>query len=214
MIASQLESRARFALAGGLTREQLDRMHQGALELIAEVGLELPHEGILKRLAEHDGVRIEGPRARFDATMADGLIRSLTYPRDAGDFGHPYTRVSGAYEMNVRDLETAQVRPATEADLVDLIKLQDSYGLRGSSPVRPLDIPSAALQEVAMYRACYKHSRWIGQSIFEANPKSTRATADIVYEMAQARLGNRTPSGAGSSVPSARRGSIADMGGA
>ena len=186
MIARQTERRARFALAGGLTTEELDRMHQGALELIEEVGLELPHDGILKRLAEHDGVHIEDRRVRFDGAMADRLIRSLSYRRDAADFGHPYTRMSGAYEMNVRDLESGVARPATYADLVDLIKLQDSYDMRGSSPVRPLDVPGAALQEVAMYRACYKHSRWIGQSIFEANPKSTRATADIVYEMAQA----------------------------
>lgn len=186
MQASSVDRRLTFSLDDNISDAFVARMHEKALVLIEEVGLEVPHRKILSRLSDHDCVRIKGNRVCFDAGAADIIIKSLNYDRESAAFDRPFTRISGAYEMNVRDMKDGRIRTATYADLVDLVKLQDSYNMRGSAPVLPQDIPSAALQEVAMYKACYQHSRWIGQSVFEVNPKSTVAAAEYIYDMAQA----------------------------
>ena len=48
-----------YRIRGGLSRDQIDIMHEKALYLIENSGIKIPHEGIKKRLAEYDGVRIE-----------------------------------------------------------------------------------------------------------------------------------------------------------
>jgi len=58
-----------FGLSGGLSKEQIDMMHEKAIELVEEVGVQIPHEGILKLLSGHDGVSIEGDTVRFRSNL-------------------------------------------------------------------------------------------------------------------------------------------------
>ena len=48
-----------FRLQGGLSEEQIDVMHERALSLVEEVGVQIPHDGILRLLSDYDGVTIE-----------------------------------------------------------------------------------------------------------------------------------------------------------
>ena len=168
-----------YRLAGGLNEAQLDDMHEKAMGLIEEMGLEVAHEGIKGRLADFKGVHIDGDRVTFDRELVEEKLAQLRYEPWAG-----FKITAGAYELNVTDLETGKIRPSTYSDLVDLLKLCDSYGLEGCAPAMPLDLP-VPLQEIAMYKACFEHSRAYGWGYGDQTPKSTVATARCVYEMCQ-----------------------------
>jgi trimethylamine--corrinoid protein Co-methyltransferase len=121
---------------------------------------------------------------RFKSFLVEKAIRELHYPDWTRQV--EYGIISGAYEMNVLDMDTGQIRPSTLADLRDLVKLSDSYGMFGSAPVRPLDLPTETLQEVAMYKVGYENSGSKCADPFDANPKSTPRVAEYVYDMARA----------------------------
>ncbi|MGQ9632543.1 MAG: trimethylamine methyltransferase family protein [bacterium] len=176
-------ARVNYTLTGGLTREQILRVHEAALDIIQNVGIYVPHDGIRKLLGEHRGVAIDGEVVRFAPYLVEESIKAQSYPEE---FANPedFIVISGAYELNVTDLDTGEIRPATMRDLRDLVKLADSYGMYGSAPVRPTDIPPA-LQEIAMYKVSWENSPRRASSVFEAIEKSTPEAAEYIYEMSQ-----------------------------
>ncbi len=178
---------ARYALKGGLSGFDVRRMHEQALRLIETVGLHVPHQGVRKLASERRGVIVDGERLRFKPALVQEAIRNMKYP----DFtwNGEIKVISGAYELNVIDLDDGHIRPSTLRDLRELVKLQDSFGFYGSAPVRPTDVPQG-LQELAMYKVCWENSRLISNCVFEANEKSTLQVAEYVHEMAQASQRN------------------------
>lgn len=171
-----------YGLGEGLTQGQIEIMHQEALKLIETVGLKVPHEGILKRLSGEKGVRVEKNRMKFDGSLVEKCLKELSYP-DEKIPPRPVL-VSGAYEQNILDMDTAKIRQATSEDLVALTKLADSYEMFGSAPVRPMNLPSR-LAEIAMYKISWENSSRRCNSILEANPKSSIEVANYVYEMSR-----------------------------
>jgi len=172
-----------YRMAGGLSQDDIGRIHEEALGLIARVGLRVLHEPTLRRLAGQGGVSIAGDRVRFQPDLVQTAISAQWYPESIAD--QEFAINSGAYEMNVTDLETGAIRPATYRDLVDLTKLAHSYGMTGSAPVRPLDLPPL-LQELAMYKVSWEYSDRRPGGIFDANPISSARAAEYIHEMAQA----------------------------
>ncbi|MCK4420147.1 trimethylamine methyltransferase family protein [Candidatus Aerophobetes bacterium] len=170
------------SLGEGLTQGQIEIMHQEALKLIETVGLKVPHEGIVKRLSGEKGVRVEKDRMKFDGSLVEKCLRELSYP-DEKVPPRPIL-VSGAYEQNILDMDTAKIRQATSEDLVALTKLADSYEMFGSAPVRQMNLPSR-LAEIAMYKISWENSSRRCNSILEANPKSSIEVASYVYEMSR-----------------------------
>ncbi|MCE5259632.1 MAG: trimethylamine methyltransferase family protein [Chloroflexi bacterium] len=171
-----------YHIDGGLGLEQLKRLHEEALGLIERVGLQVYHAPTLRRIAGQQDVHIEGNRVRFGPDLVARAVAAVHYPDEIAE---AYAVISGAYEMNVTDLQTGTVRPSTYQDLVDLVKLGNSYGLYGSAPVRPLDLPSL-LQELALYKVCYEYSDRRPGAMFDANPISSPQAARYALEMSQA----------------------------
>jgi len=171
-----------YAITGGLEDKHIKTIHDKAMSIIGKVGLNVPHKDIRELLSHHDGVSIEGEDVRFSRDIVEASIKKLSYPDWLWD--DEIKIISGAYELNVIDLDTGEIRPSTLKDLKELTKLQDSYGVYGSAPVRAMDIPTP-LQEIAMYKVCWENSRHISNSILEANEKSSLEVAEYVYEMSQ-----------------------------
>ena len=176
-------TKIKYVITGGFTEKQIEIIHDKAMSIIETIGLNVPHEGIRELLSHHDAVTIKGEDVRFSRDVVEASIEKLSYPDWLWD--DEVKIISGAYELNVIDVDTGEIRPSTLKDLRELAKLQDSYGMYGSAPVRPTDIP-ATLQELAMYKVCWENSRYISNSILEANEKSSLPTAEYVYEMSQA----------------------------
>jgi len=175
-------SKVNYNIREGLTQGQIKQMYERALVIIEEIGLEVSHKGILQILSQREGVKIEKSRVKFKGWLVDKFVMSQSYPMD--EFSDGPKIISGAYEQNVIDLDTGKIRQATLKDLVELTKLANSYGMVGSAPVRPMDLP-APLQEIAMYKVSWESSARKAQGIFDANPKSSLEVANYVYEMSR-----------------------------
>ena len=173
-----------FHLKGGLTKEQLDLIHEKALYLIETVGMRIPHSGILKLLSNYNGVTIENENVKFNGDLVHKALKESKYvmPKYAKD---NYIMSAGAHQTLLYDLETGQSRKTTLSDLIDMVKLEDSFNAVGSSPVVPLDQPPY-LREILMYRIPYEYSIHKTNDLFEHNPKSTFECANYIYEMAEA----------------------------
>lgn len=173
----------KYYLTGGLTDEDMDSMHNAMLDIIENVGLRVPHEGILKLLGGREGVKIEDNIVKFKPYLVEKAISDMKYPDYA--VNADYLINGGAYELNVLDINNGKIRPALTSDLVEMVKLVDSYGMYASSPVRPSDIKSTELQEITMYKLCWENSPHVSNSIFEANEKSSIRSAEYIYEMSK-----------------------------
>ena len=68
-----------FHLKGGLTKEQLDLIHEKALYLIETVGMRIPHSGILKLLSNYNGVNIEKENVKFREDLVHKALKESKY---------------------------------------------------------------------------------------------------------------------------------------
>jgi len=177
-------SRLRPAAKKLMTEEQLEKVNDSALQLIKEQGIKVEHAETRDLLAKESGVTVKGEYVCFEPEKVEWAIGEQVYPQELYEMD--FAIISGAYELNVNDLETGEIRPATVEDLVNFTKLADSYGMYGSAPVRPTDIKNSELQEILNYKISWENSSRKCNTIFEANEKSTLRVAKYVYEMAQA----------------------------
>jgi len=149
----------RYALEGGFSKQDMDRMWEGALRLIRKVGLKIPHEGIRRLIAGFDGVEIRDDIVTFSADLVEKARVAQDYSDWPSDLGPENPNViAGAYIKNVLDPETNEIRPATKKDLVDYTKLCDAYGFYGPPCVKPNDVP-LEMQRILMYKTSYEYSR-------------------------------------------------------
>lgn len=167
-----------------LSPGQIEEMHQAALHVIGTVGLHVPHEKVREILKIREGARVEGEWVRFEPWAVERALGEQSYPEEVRNLR--FGIVSGAYELNVHDLETGRVRAATKKDLADFTKLAHSYGMYGSAPVRPSDVAHPELQEILEYKVPWENCPRRCNDIFDANEKSTARVARYVYEMSQA----------------------------
>ena len=172
-----------YYIAGGLSQEQIQRLHEEALGLIERLGLRVMHVPTQKYLADFTGVTIEGEWVRFTSDLVQKAIVSQWYPPKLTD--REFAIVTGAYELNILDMDDGALRKPTYQDLVDMTKLAHSLGMYGSAPVYPLDLPPF-LQELALYKVSWEYSDRRPGGIFNANPISSVKAAEYIYEMAQA----------------------------
>jgi len=175
-------AKIRYRLGGGLSARQIEQMHDAALDLCQTVGLQVPHEGVRRRALQHEGVSEKGETLFFSRALVESALAQLRYPEEI--WKADFQVVSGAYELNVLDMDTDEIRPATLEDLRQLTKLQDALGFVGSAAVRPTDVPES-LQEILEYKVTWENSRWISGTDYEANEKSSPEVAEVIYEMAQ-----------------------------
>jgi len=173
-----------FVLSGGLSKEQIDAMHEKAILLVEEVGVQIPHEGILELLSNYDGVSIDKNNVKFSGDLVSKALKESEY--DIPDYGkESWVIDAGAHQTSYYDMDTKRLRQPTTKDLVELTKLGDTLNTVGSAPVVPLDVP-IHLQIILMHKISYEYSRYRCNDIYEHMDKPTPECADYVYDMAQA----------------------------
>ncbi|MDP6380658.1 MAG: trimethylamine methyltransferase family protein, partial [Phycisphaerae bacterium] len=169
-------ARLRYELKDALGQKNIERLHQKAAGLIEELGIDVAHKRTLDLLGGRDGVKIKGSRVHFSRELVDELtIRRPYQPPE----GHEMTIRAGVYCLNILDMDTQKVRPATSRDLVDMVKLADATGMGGETQLDPQDIPPG-LREVAMCKICWENSESLSGGYI-----LTEEAAEYVYEMAQ-----------------------------
>ncbi|NLE77504.1 MAG: hypothetical protein GX605_12235 [Chloroflexi bacterium] len=170
-----------YRLSGGLSDAQIRTMHEKALRLAEEVGLLVPHAGVLDLLAGHPGVTIQGQRVHFAQWLLDATWRTWRCPFPPSP---DWSIISGGMMLVVVDAQTGRTRQPTQQDLVDLAKLADSYGMACAPAVYPMDLPQP-LWEIAMYKTLWETAEHTISGLYEMVPKTTLASAHHVHEMAQ-----------------------------
>jgi trimethylamine--corrinoid protein Co-methyltransferase len=168
-----------------LSDQDLQRIHTVALSLISETGVLVREQKFRKRFEGFPGCRIKEERLCFDSNLVEGFIeehRHRERPKMNRDLGqHPKLQPSvslpesGAqlgtrllllpydYASHIVDLETDDIRPISEKDLVVMTKLVDAlheagYPVLGGCPGFAQDLPEP-VRAVAQYKIGAQYSR-------------------------------------------------------
>ena len=67
-------SQVTYQVTGGLSQEQIERIHDEALGLIERMGMRVPHGPTRRHLSDFDGVSIEGEMVRFRPDLVQAAI--------------------------------------------------------------------------------------------------------------------------------------------
>ena len=162
------------------------------VKLLDECGFVVKHDEFLNRIKDKPGIRIKDYRVHFDPKLTrrylDEWIKSNKHAATE-NFGVPeekekrktekWTVTTAGFSMMVRDVETDEVREGTCQDLRDMIKLVNSYGVGGSYPVMPQDVPPL-MRAPACFKICYEMSDNIRPYDYQ-QPEQTR----YIYDMTQ-----------------------------
>jgi len=147
-----------------ITPETVSKCRDVAQRLLAEVGLRVDHERFVSAIRGHDGVRVEGDRVYLSRKLTDRYYEAYIARNRAaceerlGLSEEPEWRLSSdGFSISVIDIETDKVRPATSRDLRELIRLIHSFGMTGSYPCTPQDVPPL-MRAPACFKICWEES--------------------------------------------------------
>ncbi len=148
-----------------LTPELLGKCRDVAQRLLEEVGLKVRNPGFVKTLQGQKGVRVEGERVHLSRPLTDrfmeeyiGQTRAALIKSDGEQKpGLEWTLRCNGFSIMVIDVETDEARPATCRDLRDLIRLVRSFGMSGSYPCTPQDVPPL-MRALACFKICWQES--------------------------------------------------------
>ncbi len=192
-----------FYLSGGLERHEIEQIHASALLLLERVGMVVSHAEVLKLLRDRDGIKIEGDRVRIEASLASRTfteVARMMRLRHSQQQGNDRLLCSvGGLSLHFADLDDERIRGPLAADLVDMVKLADSYGLAGVNPLTPVDL-APAVKELAIHKICLENARDIGCGIMnspaqagyiaEMNDIVGRTTSFSLWTISPLLLGN------------------------
>lgn len=183
--------RIAYHLAGGLSAAQLERVHEAALRVLAETGVQVENRVLHESLAATSGARAEGARVRLGRDTVELALaehRAALASPSAADDGFTLD-VADGYCSAWLDPATDALRPMTTGDCVRWARLVDALhacGVRGGNPGLPQDV-APALQEVLAYKVSLANSRTPGWPPF-TSPRH----AEVMLRLATAagrRLG-------------------------
>ncbi|MBD3293087.1 MAG: hypothetical protein GF393_09195 [Armatimonadia bacterium] len=127
-----------------LSDDQLQHIHQSALETIERVGIACDRTDVLDRLRERPNVRVEGDRIFLRAEDCDRMIREQVARRpEPSEHEGPISITVGGHNHHVIDLATDELRPMTLAAGIEGAKLIDALhdrGVRGGCPGPPTEV--------------------------------------------------------------------------
>ena len=170
---------------------QIEKIKSDAFELLEKVGVEVEDADVLKDLARQKGIRVEGSFVYYAPELVERFItqareQNSEYMLNREGRAEPLVRPPFLC-MRVWDERGDAARPATVEDLREAVKLLDSYGVEGISPVHPQEVPER-LRQVMTAKVSYENSRFIG-SFMQA---TTIREAEILSAMGEA-AGRKEP---------------------
>lgn len=148
-----------------LTPELMGKCRDIAQRLLDEVGLTVRNPAFVKPLHGQPGVKIQGERVHLSRALTDRFMneyieqtrKSLIESAGKRGSNEEWTLRCNGFSIMVIDVETDEARPATCRDLSELIRLVRSFGLRGSYPCTPQDVPPL-MRALACFKICWQES--------------------------------------------------------
>jgi len=137
-------------LSGLLTRRQVEEIHRNALRVLAEVGVQVEHDGLRERLASVGGqIDPSSERVRFPSDVTERRMWDALTPPVS--FDYPTIGLGcGVYQCLYLDPSTDEMRPFDESllarysGLAQYLPLVEGCGMLGL-PFIPDDIPAQYL---------------------------------------------------------------------
>ena len=154
----------RFRLEGGFTDGELQVICADAFNLLAEVGIRIDHEGILKYLESLKGVTRSDNRVRICRDLVAEWIPKIREENHCYSYNRPdntWRLVPPYMPANYRHPETNEVRPARMDDQRVCVKLCDALSMCGPSPLHVQEGP-IAIRQLQTYKIALENSREIG----------------------------------------------------
>jgi trimethylamine:corrinoid methyltransferase-like protein len=144
----------------------MDEIAESAVVLLADRGMEITYVPFRERLRGKAGYTLKGDCVCLDRALVRRHVdeyrttRRVAYEKAAqaasAAAAKPWRVGCGGFSLDVIDMDTDEVRPATCRDLAELTRLADSYGLRGANVVQPQDVPPM-LRDVAACRGSFEN---------------------------------------------------------
>ncbi|MCJ7737248.1 MAG: trimethylamine methyltransferase family protein, partial [Anaerolineae bacterium] len=169
-----------------LDATQVAQMHQGAVDVLADVGLYVQDDSVVRRLSEYPGVRVHGNRVHFADWLVEEYAEQHRAARLAAGAAPSRDRIhlsAGCCASHLADVATGEIRAITTQDLIDATQLIDALhdsDISGHVPGFPQDIP-AAMQALAEYKIGSQYSRWGGGFTAACSLEAL----EVIYEMHQ-----------------------------
>lgn len=137
--------------------------------LLTETGLDVTCDSFLNRIKGKKGFVFSGKRLCFDRELVKTHIQeqiskaAQSYKDRAGNGKKiqapaEWKISAGGFSMDVIDLDTEEIRPATTKDLAELTRLADSYGMSGPNIVQPQDVPPM-MRDIAACRGSFENGK-------------------------------------------------------
>jgi trimethylamine--corrinoid protein Co-methyltransferase len=171
-------------LLNGLSDQDLRKFHEKVLYLIENIGIQVDHEKMLKKLSDHTGVHIKGKNVTFNTDLVDSNVFNIEFDMPDYFYDDNFTLISGNMNPTIKDGETGRIRLATQKDLIFVTKLEDSLDVTGTASVTLSDVPKHMV-EITMHKILWENSRFKGNDIFEHNSRSTIPCCGYIREMAE-----------------------------
>lgn len=150
-----------------LTLDEIEGLHRNALQILSEIGIKTENRELLSRMGGKKGVNIEDDRIFLSPDLVNQCVAEYRAQRSLTPQGleqpsritlKPYD-----YASYIVDIETDEIRPITQSDLVKMTRLVDSlqdigYPVEGGCPGFAQDLPEE-LRAINQYRLSLEYSR-------------------------------------------------------
>ncbi|MDO8587152.1 MAG: trimethylamine methyltransferase family protein [Armatimonadota bacterium] len=130
----------RYSLAGGLSQQDVREIHEEALRVLWETGIECRHQKTVDAVGSIAGVKISGDRIRFAPDLVEEYVERARRENPGEPLGNEIV-VTGPWNcLNIIDMDTSVVRQSTGADVREMFKLVHVANAGPICPVYPNDI--------------------------------------------------------------------------
>jgi trimethylamine--corrinoid protein Co-methyltransferase len=177
-----------------LNQREIERIHQGSLEILREVGIQVPNDQILERL-HAVGAEVTGDVVRLREGVIARMLAECFPPgpgedHDGWAVNQGRVRVTSGQETMLLDHTTGRRRPGTLEDVLKGIAITNALPTVGwALPiVMPSDVPPE-MAEIAAYRLGCMYSRKPFQVYFglRACPYLMEMAASVAQATGQSR---------------------------
>ena len=164
----------------------VDRLHQAALKVLDETGIQVDDGDLRARLVAESGVGARRDRILLSPWLVEQHVtayRAARAAEPAPEMGDRIGLSAGCCASHIVDSATREVRPVTTTDLVDAAKLIDALhdeAISGHVPGFPQDVPPDA-RALAEFKIGCEHMRWGGGFVAPCSMDSL----ELLYEMHQ-----------------------------
>lgn len=169
----------------GFPADYITTVVDGAVRLLEELGIELKNPELRSFFSEsYPGVTFKGDRICFSKDIVYSFIEELRTNPHIRRYEQDTVLSHGESWncLNLADTKSGKIRPATEKDLVRIVRFLDSYGVKGRvPPVSPSDYP-VNLRDLNGTRICLENSPVYGAPTDTPEKKE----AELYKEMSRA----------------------------